>query len=188
MPVDVNGINKLAGENYHLLYSNVYSIHSSVLRLTNTYGPRMRIKDARQTFLGIWISCLLQCQPFEVWGGDQLRDYTYVDDCVQALLLASSNTAAVGQIYNLGGLGTPVSLIETAETLVSAAKDLGLSLPSQPFIVSEYPEQRKKIDIGDYYADYSKLQDHLCWKPMTSLRDCLRQTLQFYASQLEYYL
>ena len=97
-PVDVNGINKLAGEQYHLLYSNVYGVRSTVLRLTNTYGPRMRIKDARQTFLGVWIFRLLQGQPFEVWGGHQLRDYTYVDDCVSALQLASSNDIAIGQI------------------------------------------------------------------------------------------
>ena len=86
-PVDVNGINKLAGEQYHLLYHDVYGIQTSVLRLTNTIGPRMRIKDARQTFLGIWVKCLLDGKPFEVWGGEQLRDFTYVDDCVEAYRL-----------------------------------------------------------------------------------------------------
>ena len=187
-PVDVNGINKLAGEQYHLLYSQVYGIRSTVLRLTNTYGPRMRIKDARQTFLGVWIRNLLMGQSFEVWGGDQLRDYTYVDDCVTALQLATKNETAVGQIYNLGGFGKPVSLIETAETLVAAAQDLDLKLASEPFLIREYPETRKKIDIGDYYADDQKIRDQLGWQPQVSLREGLRRTLAYYSDNLEHYL
>jgi len=187
-PVDVNGINKLAGENYHLLYSQVHGIRSTVLRLTNTYGPRMRIKDARQTFLGVWIRNLLQGQSFEVWGGDQLRDYTYVDDCVSALQLAANSDAAIGQIYNLGGCGSPVSLLETAETLVAAARDLDLPLATEPFVVREYPAERKKIDIGDYYADDRKIRQQLGWQPQVDLREGLRRTLAYYATELEHYL
>ena len=187
-PVDVNGINKLAGEQYHLLYSEVYGIRSTVLRLTNTYGPRMRIKDARQTFLGVWIRSLLQGQPFEVWGGEQLRDYTYVDDCVSALQLAASSDAAIGEIYNLGGCGQPVSLLETAETLVAAARDLEIPLAAEPFVVRPYPAERKKIDIGDYYADDRKIRQHLGWEPQVALREGLRRTLAYYATELEHYL
>ena len=90
-PVDVNGINKMAGEWYHILYNNVYGIRSCALRLTNTIGPRMRIKDARQTFLGVWIRCLIEGLPFEVWGGEQMRDFTYIDDAVDAFLLAAAS-------------------------------------------------------------------------------------------------
>ena len=187
-PVDVNGINKLAGEQYHLLYSQVHSIRSTVLRLTNTYGPRMRIKDARQTFLGVWIRNVLQCKPFEVWGGEQLRDYTYVDDCVRALMLAARSDKAIGQIYNLGGYAEPVSLLETAETLVAAARDLMLPLAAEPFIVREYPSERKKIDIGDYYANDCKIRKDLGWQPHVCLREGLRRTLAYYAIQLEHYL
>lgn len=187
-PVDVNGINKLSGENYHLLYSNVHDIRSSVLRLTNTYGPRMRIKDSRQTFLGIWIRNLLLGQPFEVWGGEQLRDYTYVDDCVNALELAAKSDAAVGEFYNLGGCGEPVSLLDTAETLVSAARDLEITLAAEPFVVREYPAERKKIDIGDYYADDRKIRHQLGWQPQVGLREGLRRTLSYYAKNLEHYL
>lgn len=187
-PVDVNGINKLAGEQYHLLYSQVYGIRSTVLRLTNTYGPRMRIKDARQTFLGVWIRQLLQGQPFEVWGGDQLRDYTYVDDCVTALQLAANSNTSVGQVYNLGGCGKPISLVETAETLVAAARDLELPLAAEPFVVREYPSERKKIDIGDYYADDSKIREQLGWRPEIDLKEGLRRTLDFYSVELEHYL
>ncbi len=102
-PTDVNGINKMAGEWYHILYNNVYGIKACALRLTNTIGPRMRIKDARQTFLGIWVRLLLERKPLEVWGGEQLRDFTYVDDCVDAMLLAGREEKANGRIFNLGG-------------------------------------------------------------------------------------
>jgi UDP-glucose 4-epimerase len=106
-----------SGEFYHLLYQQVYGIPTTVLRLTNTFGPRMRIRDARQTFVGIWIRRILEGQPFEVWGGEQLRDFTYVDDCVDAMLLAATRPQAVGRCYNLGGM-TPVSLATLAERLV----------------------------------------------------------------------
>lgn len=187
-PIDVNGINKLAGEQYHLLYSRVHGIRSTVLRLTNTYGPRMRIKDARQTFLGVWIRNLLQGKSFEVWGGEQLRDYTYVDDCVSALQLAAHSDIAIGQIYNLGGCGAPVSLLETAETLVDAARDLELPLAAEPFVVREYPAERKKIDIGDYYADDRKIRQELRWEPHVGLREGLRRTLSYYSKELKHYL
>ena len=114
--MDVNGINKMAGEWYHILYHNVYGIRTCSLRLTNTYGPRMRVKDARQTFLGIWIKLLVEGKPFEVWGGEQLRDFTFVEDAVDAFLLAACNPKADGKIYNLGG-DQVISLLDTARML-----------------------------------------------------------------------
>jgi UDP-glucose 4-epimerase len=102
-PVDVNGINKMAGEQYHLLYNNVYGIPATALRLTNTIGPRMRIKDARQTFVGLWVRQLLEGKPISVWGGKQLSDFTDVEEAVDAFLLAAASPATNGQVYNLGG-------------------------------------------------------------------------------------
>ena len=116
-PVDVNGINKLAGEMYHILYHTVYGIPTCALRLTNTYGPGMRIKDARQTFLGVWIRLLVEGRPFEVWEGSQLRDFTYVDDVVAALLQVAENEQSNGQVFNLGG-ERPISLNDLAALLV----------------------------------------------------------------------
>ncbi len=160
-PVDVNGINKMAGEWYHILYNNVYGIRTCSLRLTNTYGPRMRVKDARQTFLGIWIRLLVEGKPFEVWGGEQLRDYTYVDDAVDAMLLAASNPQADGKIYNLGG-DRVISLADTAKLLVE--------ISGGDYVVREYPAERKKIDIGDYYSDDRLIRSELGWQPQTAAR------------------
>lgn len=141
-PVDVNGINKMAGEWYHILYSRVYGIQACALRLTNTYGPRMRVKDARQTFLGIWIRLLVEGKPFEVWDGQQLRDFTYVDDAVDAFLLAGASEEANGQVFNLGG-DCVVSLAGLADLLIEV--NCG-----GKYTVRSFPTDRKKIDIGDY--------------------------------------
>jgi UDP-glucose 4-epimerase len=179
-PVDVNGINKIAGEWYHLLYGQVYDLVTCALRLTNSYGPHMRIKDARQTFLGIWIKLLLEGQPFEVWEGHQLRDFTYVDDVVSALLAAATNPAARGGVFNLGG-DAIVSLKDLAELLVSI--NGGGTFTSRSF-----PADRKRIDIGDYYSDYSRAREVLGWQPRVSLREGLAKTLSFYRANLNRYL
>ncbi len=179
-PVDVNGINKHAGEGYHLLYSNVYGIRASVLRLTNTYGPGMRVKDARQTFLGIWVRQLIEGQPIKVFGdGTQLRDFNYVDDCVDALLVAASNDAAVGKIYNLGSAEV-VSLKDLAALMVSLS-DGG------SFEVVPFPSERKAIDIGDYYSDFSLIERELGWSPRTGLREGLVRTIDYFKQNRQHY-
>lgn len=179
-PVDVNGINKMAGEWYHILYNNVYNIRSCALRLTNTYGPRMRIKDARQTFVGVWIRLLLEGAPFEVWGGEQLRDFTYIDDAVEALLMCASKKEAWGRVFNLGG--------EPAITLQDLAEMLIHVHGRGQYEMKEFPAQRKKIDIGDYYSDYSLISTTLGWQPTTSLTEGLTRTMAYYRRHFEKYL
>jgi UDP-glucose 4-epimerase len=179
-PVDVNGINKMAGEWYHILYNNVYGIRTCALRLTNTYGPRMRIKDARQTFLGIWIKLLLEGKPFEVWGGEQLRDFTYVDDAVEVFLLAAVREEAIGQVYNLGGCEV-INLRELAELSVKANG-------GGKFQVREFPANRKRIDIGDYYANDQRIRSELGWTPQVNLQEGLARTMDYYRRHLAHYL
>lgn len=179
-PVDVNGINKMAGEWYHILYHNVYGLRACALRLTNTYGPRMRIKDARQTFLGIWIRLLLEDKPFEVWGGEQLRDFSYVDDTVDALLLAGQSEDADGKVFNVGGEPV-VSLLETAKLLVAANG-------GGEYAVRTFPAERKRIDIGDYYASDELLRETVGWQPRVPLADGLTRTVAYYRQHLSEYL
>jgi UDP-glucose 4-epimerase len=179
-PVDVNGINKMAGEWYHILYNNVYGIRACALRLTNTVGPRMRVKDARQTFVGVWIRRLVEGKPFEVWGGAQRRDFSYVDDTVDALLLAGIDDAANGRIFNVGG-DEVVTLKELAELLVE------LNGGGQ-YDVRPFPEDRKQIDIGDYYADCSAITSALGWRHRVTLRDALTRTVEYYRQHLVHYV
>ena len=179
-PVDVNGINKLAGEWYHLLYNNVYGIRSCALRLTNTYGPGMRVKDARQTFLGIWVRLLLEGKPIKVFGnGEQLRDFNYVDDCVSAILAAGESDLANGKVYNLGSRDV-TSLKHVAQTMVS----LGYN---GTYELVPFPEERKVIDIGDYYSDFSLISKELGWVPSVGLHEGLSKTVTYYDQHRSYY-
>jgi UDP-glucose 4-epimerase len=179
-PVDINGANKLAGEWYHVIYHRVYDLQTVSLRMTNTYGPRMRVKDARQTFLGWWLRQLVDGEELLVYGnGQQLRDFNFVDDVVHALLLAAASPAANGQIYNLGA-AEPISLIDLAELLIDINGSGSCRLV--PF-----PSDRRRIDIGDYHGDYSKIRADLAWEPSTPLRDGLQQTLDFYRRHREQY-
>lgn len=180
-PVDVNGINKTAGEWYHLLYGEVYGIPVTVLRLTNTYGPRMRVQDARQTFLGYWLRLAVDEEELQIWGdGLQKRDFNYVDDVVRALLLSASNDQALGKVYNLGD-DEVVSLKELAELLVHANRGAG------GYRIVPFPEDRKAIDIGDYYGDHSLVRGDLGWDPQVSLREGLERSLAFYREHRDRY-
>ncbi len=179
-PVDVNGINKLAGEWYHLLYNNVYGIRACALRLTNTYGPGMRVKDARQTFLGIWVRLLLEGKPIKVFGdGLQLRDFNYVDDCVEALLLAGASDQANGKVYNLGSTEV-VGLKALAEMMV------GLGYGGT-FELIPFPPERKAIDIGDYYSDFGLITQELGWTPKVDLQEGLKKTMAYYQTHQAQY-
>lgn len=179
-PVDVNGINKMAGEWYHILYNNVYGISASALRLTNTYGPGMRIKDARQTFLGVWIKNLLEGQPIDVWGGEQLRDFNFVEDVVDALLLTAVSDQSGGNIYNLGGERT-ISLKDLAKLCVE-------TFCGGQYRIIPFPADRKKIDIGDYYADFRLIEQHIGWQPQVTLEKGLQKTISYFKENYSHYL
>lgn len=172
-PVDVNGINKLAGEWYHLLYNNVYGIRACALRLTNTYGPGMRVQDARQTFLGIWIRNVIEGKPILVYGdGLQLRDFNFVDDVVDALLMAALDSRADGQVFNLGSKEV-VNLQQLAQMLCELN-------PESCYEIVPFPPERKAIDIGDYYSNYDKFNSTLGWEPKISLKQGLASCLAYY--------
>ena len=179
-PVDINGVHKLAAEHYHRLYNNIYGVRSVILRLTNTYGPRMRVVDARQTFLGIWIRRLLEGEPILIYGdGSQLRDYNYVDDVVDALLMAAETDTCYGDVLNLGSQEV-FSLSQTAEIFLDLHPDGQVSYV--PF-----PKSRLSIDIGDYQGDFSRIRGALGWSPKTNFRDGMRRTLEYYQQNREKY-
>jgi UDP-glucose 4-epimerase len=179
-PVDVNGINKMAGEWYHILYNNVHGLRAAALRLTNTIGPRMRVKDARQTFVGIWVRNLLEDRDIEVWGGDQLRDFSYVDDAVDALLLAALSDEANGRVFNLAG-----EVVICLKDLAAVLLEVG---GQGRVVIQPFPDERRRIDIGDYYADANLIRRLLGWQPRVPLREGLQRTVAFYRDHLQQYL
>lgn len=180
-PPDVNGVHKFAAEQHHMIYARVHGLAASALRLTNCYGPRMRVRDARQTFVGIWVRRILEGQAFEVWGGEQKRDFTYGEDVADALIAAIDTPEAQGSVFNLGG-GGAVTLDSLAMTLIAANRDKG------SFEVHAFPADRKRIDIGDYEADDRLFRATTGWQPHVGLKEGLTRTLAYYRQHLDRYL
>lgn len=179
-PVDVNGVHKMAGEAHHTMYHRVYDLDTVSLRLTNVYGPRMRIADARLTFLGLWLRRVVQDDVIEVWGGEQLRDLTYVDDAVDAFLAAASPAVPGGSVLNVGGAQT-LSLGRLAALLVDIAG-------SGRCEVKPFPPERKRIDIGDYTADDRAFRDLTGWQAQVDVPTGLRRSVAYYRQHLGAYL
>lgn len=174
-PPDANAVAKWAGEQYWLLEHKLHGRHVAALRLTNCFGPRLRVKDARQTFVGIWIRRTVEGQPFEVWGGEQQRDFLHADDVADAFLRAAETDACAGRAFNLGGT-PPVSLLRLAE------------LMGGDFTVRAMPEDRAKIDVGSVTLDDRAFRAATGWSPRVSLSAGLSDTLAYYRENLSRYL
>jgi UDP-glucose 4-epimerase len=179
-PVDINGIHKYAAEQYFQLYHQVYGIRSCILRLTNTIGPRMRIKDARQTFVGVWLRKLIEHEPIEVWGGNQLRDFNDVEDVVDAMLIAALSPDTYGHAFNLGS-EERISLEALAQLMIQVHG-------SGEYIIREFPGERKKIDIGDYYSAHDKFSSLTGWAPRFQLEQTLERTISYYKEHFLHYI
>ena len=180
-PTDVNGINKISGELYHLVYNSVYGIRACSLRLTNTYGPRQLIRHNRQGFIGWFMRKITLGEEIELFGdGQQLRDFDYVDDVVDALLRAGAMPQATGQVFNLGG-DAPHSLLSLVQMMIEIAG-------KGTYRLTPFPPERKRIDIGDFYADTTKIRQTLGWTNQVSLREGLTRSLAYYAQHKEHYL
>jgi UDP-glucose 4-epimerase len=179
-PLDINGINKLAAEHYHLLYHRVYGTRAVCLRLTNTYGPRQLLHHSRQGFIAWFTRQAIDGGVIELFGeGRQRRDINYVDDVVEALLLAGASEKAEGEIYNLGG-DEPISLAELADELISIT-GRG-SVRCVPF-----PAEQQLIDVGNTHSSFAKIESALGWRPHTPLREGLERTVEFYQRHREHY-
>ena len=180
-PTDVNGINKAAGEYYHLVYNNVFGVRACALRLTNVYGPRQLIKHTRQGFIAWFIRLAVEGREIQVFGdGSQIRDFVYVDDAVDAFLLAAMCEPCNGEAFNVGGR-EPIAHRDLVQLLVELA-----GAGSYRFV--EWPAEKKAIDIGSFFADSSRFMDATGWMPAVSLREGLSRTLQFYRAHFDRYL
>jgi UDP-glucose 4-epimerase len=180
-PTDINGINKAAGEYYHLVYNNVFGVRACSLRLTNVYGPRQLLKHSRQGFIGWFIRLVIENNEIQIFGdGTQLRDFVYVDDAVDAFLRAGADDASNGQVFNVGGL-EPIRHRDLVELMIQTAG-------SGRFRCTPWPPDKKAIDIGDFYADSSKIGATLGWRPTTPLADGLKRTFEFYRAHFVQYV
>jgi UDP-glucose 4-epimerase len=179
-PVDVNGINKLAGEHYHILYNNVYGIRACSLRLTNTYGPRLLMKHDRQGFIPVFVRQVMNGEEIKIFGdGRQRRDYNFIDDVVRAFLMAAVSPETDGQIYNLGSREV-VSHLQFVKTLIEV-------VGKGSYVIVPFPPEKKRIDIGDYYGNYEKIYKTLGWEPQAGLREGLEKMVAFYQKHKEHY-
>lgn len=179
-PTDVNGVNKLAGELYHLVYASAYGLRTCSLRLTNTYGPRQLMRHSRQGFIAWFVRLALEGRTIQVYGdGRQRRDLTYVDDVVDAFLLAGASAAADGQVFNLGGC-EPIALVDLAQLIVSIAGQGRVELVP-------WPDDRRRIDVGDVYSSYSRIRQALGWQPTTPLAEGLAQMIAYYRQHWQHY-
>jgi UDP-glucose 4-epimerase len=180
-PTDVNGINKAAGEYYHLVYNNVFGIRACSLRLTNVYGPRQLISHNRQGFIGWFIRLAIEGGTIQIYGdGAQLRDFVFVDDAADAFLRAGANDACNGEVFNVGG-DRPVSHRELSSLLIDVAGAGRVQYVP-------WPEDKRAIDIGSFYADSSKFRSATGWTPRVPLEEGLRRTIAFYRDHYDKYV
>ena len=179
-PTDVNGVNKMAGEAFHLMFHSAYGLDTRSLRLTNVYGPGMRIKDARQNFLGIWLRRVVEGDAFEVWGGEQRRDMVFVDDAAEAFLAAALTADTRGKALNVGG-DAPYSLAEIAAAIIAANG-------GGRYETKEFPPERKRIDIGDFVTDDRQFRALAGWQPRVTLAEGLKRSLDYYRPYLAAYI
>ena len=180
-PADINGVNKAAGEYYHLLYNNVFDVRASSLRLTNVYGPRQLMKHSRQGFIGWFIRLAIEGREIEIFGdGSQLRDFVYVDDAADAFLRAGATDACDGEVFNVGG-DEPVSHRDLVTLLLETA-----GAGSVRYV--DWPPEKKRIDIGSFYSDSTKFREAVGWQPQVGLREGLRRTIAFYREHLGHYV
>jgi UDP-glucose 4-epimerase len=179
-PPDINGIHELTAEHYHLLYHRLYGLRATVVRLTNVYGPRQLLRHPRQSFIAWFIRQAIDGGVIELFGdGHHQRDVTYVDDVVEALLLAGASHAADGEIFNLGGM-EPCTVAELAAELIAlTGRGIAYGVP--------FPPERQLIDIGHCYSSFAKIERALGWRPRTALRTGFQCTIEFYQRHRAHY-
>ena len=179
-PMDINGINKYAAEMYHLLYQRAYGLRTVNLRLTNTYGPRQQMHHNRQGFIAWFIRQAIDGEVIELFGdGRQSRDLNYVDDVVDALLLAGLSEEAEGEIFNLGHHQI-LALAEIANKLIKlTGRGAVVGVP--------FPTERQLTDVGNCHCSYKKIEQVLGWRPQVDLDEGLQRTIEFYQQNHQHY-
>lgn len=186
-PTDINGINCIAAEKYHLMYTKVYGIKTVSLRMTNTFGPRHQMKHSRQGVLNWFIRKIMEGEEIVLFGtGRQIRDVNFVDDVVRALLQVGQSSKGWGEAYNLGG--TPVSLLDFVKKTIEIVKSRRNRVqPLKGVVMKPYPPDRKNIEIGNYIASYKKIMQVFGWRPKISMEEGITKTIKYYQKYKNHY-
>jgi UDP-glucose 4-epimerase len=180
-PTDINGINKAAGEYYHLVYDSVFGVRACSLRLTNVYGPRQLVKHNRQGFIGWFIRLAVEGREIQVYGdGSQVRDLVYVDDVVEAFLCAGATESLHGDVFNIGG-SEPTRHRDLVRSLIEIAG-------SGTVRFVDWPAEQQAIDIGSFYSESTKFRSATGLAPKIGLQEGLQRTVDYYRRHLSRYL
>jgi UDP-glucose 4-epimerase len=175
-PSDPRGlyeISQLSAEMICRTYTRIHGIPTVPLRLTNVYGPRAQMKHPHFGVVNWFVRLALDGRPIPIFGtGGILRDFLYVDDCVEALVRAAEVPAAVGEIVNVGN--------DRASTFLEVAKILQDLVPGTAIEFTDFTPERKAQEPGDFVSDISKIRRLLAWEPTVDLREGLSRTVAFY--------
>lgn len=181
-PMDINGINKLAAEKYCLLYGRIYGLRTCSLRINNTYGPRCQVRHDDYGVINYFIRQAILGEQITIHGeGLQTRDYNYVDDVSDAIILACHRKEAEGECFNLGS-GRETRLIDMVKLILKTAGS-EMEIKRVP-----RPEERRAIEIGNFLVTYDKIKRVLGWEPKTGLEGGIRKTVEFYRERIAEYL
>jgi nucleoside-diphosphate-sugar epimerase len=181
-PVDMNGINKLAAEKYYLLYNKLYEIPATSVRINNTYGERSMVKTGDYSIVNYFVRRALLNEQISIYGpGTQTRDFGYVQDVADAMVLAAQSDKANGEIFMLG-TGKETRLVDMLKLIL---KTVGSTMEIKHL---PWPEERKSIEIGNFVVTFKKIKKFLGWEPKTSMQQGIKNTVDFYRERIREYL
>jgi UDP-glucose 4-epimerase len=178
-PVDVYGASKATGEMLFFVYHRAYGMRVSSLRLTNAYGPRHQMKNAKFGIFNWFMRLAMDDAVLPIYGkGEQTRDFVYVDDVVRAFLLLGAKEKTVGEAYNIG-CGKAITFRRMVELVQKAA--------GGKIQFRAWPKERKQIECGDFLANYKKLAAATGWQPKMPLEEGIRRTVEYYRANKKHY-
>ncbi len=179
-PKGIYELSNLTAEKIIKVYFETHGIPAVMLRLTNIYGPRAQMKHSQYGVVNWFVRLALDGKMIPVFGdGKILRDFLYVDDCVEAILQSACSDAVLGEVLNVG-VDTPTSFIDLVQLLVKTAG-------TGSWQYAEFSAERKAQEPGDFYSDITKIRKLLGWSPSVSLEEGIRRTLDFYRQNKSYY-
>jgi UDP-glucose 4-epimerase len=179
-PRGIYELSSVTAQQLFQIYHDNHGVRSVRLRLTNIYGERAQMRHSRFGVANWFIRQALDGEPIQVFGdGSYLRDFVYIADAIDALLLCAATDAAYGEVLNVGN-NHAYSFRELAETIVAEVE--GSRWEFAPFT----PE-RAAVEPGDFCSDIRKIGKLVGWSPRVCLREGVRRTVAFYRDHREHY-